>query len=222
MDNSHEVERGVVSRRRVADHGEVLTGKREVDAMLALVAQEVERIDSRFLEPACGTGNFLAEILTRKLFVVRGRYATNQRDYELHAIEAIGSLYGIDILLDNILSCRQRLLEILCSEHVATFQCAPRRELSAAARYVVHRNIIWGDALRCMTLGAAAEPIVFSEWSCGDGDSIKRRDYSFKSLIDQGGTENKVVRADRGDNRENPQPLKEHESVSISQLGEGT
>lgn len=81
----------VKSKQRVADHGEVLTSEREVNAMLDLVEQETERIDSRFLEPACGTGNFLAEILRRKLRVVEARYAKSQLEYERYGILAVSS-----------------------------------------------------------------------------------------------------------------------------------
>src|SRR6202521_3135512 len=102
-------ERQVVSRKRVTDHGEVYTAKREVTAMLDLVKQETTRIDSRFLEPACGKGNFLTEILERKLRVIEARYGKSQLDYERNAILAVSSLYGIDILEDNVQQCRHRL-----------------------------------------------------------------------------------------------------------------
>lgn len=99
------MEKQVNSKKRVTDHGEVFTNKREVNAMLDLVKQETERIESRFLEPACGTGNFLAEILERKLQVVGTRYGKSQLDYERYAILAITSIYGIDILEDNVAEC---------------------------------------------------------------------------------------------------------------------
>src|SRR5947199_10202140 len=102
----------VVSKKRVVDHGEVLTGTREVNAMLDLVKQETERIESRFLEPACGDGNFLAEVLERKLAVVRKRYRRSQFEYERNVVVAVGSLSGIDILEDNVLVCRERLFSI--------------------------------------------------------------------------------------------------------------
>lgn len=102
-------ERQVVSRKRVTDHGEVYTAKREVTFMLDLVKQETTRIDSRFLEPACGKGNFLTEILERKLRVVQSRYGKSQLDYERNAVLAVSSIYGIDILEDNVAMCRQRL-----------------------------------------------------------------------------------------------------------------
>ena len=102
----------VKSKKRVADHGEVFTSEREVNAMLDLVKQETERIDSRFLEPACGTGNFLVEILNRKLKIVTDRYKKSQIEFERNAIIAISSIYGVDILQDNAIECRDRLFEI--------------------------------------------------------------------------------------------------------------
>src|SRR6202030_1522308 len=102
----------VRTKERVADHGEVLTGQREVNAMLELVKQEAERIDSRFLEPACGDGNFLSVILEHKLAVVEKRYGRSQLDFERYAVLAVSSIYGIDILADNVRDCRKRLLEV--------------------------------------------------------------------------------------------------------------
>ena len=109
------------SKQRIADHGEVFTAEREVNAMLDLVKQETERIDSRFLEPACGNGNFLAEILRRKLAVVKSRYGKNADDYERYAVIAVTSIYGVEILQDNAQECRERLFEIgraSCRERV--------------------------------------------------------------------------------------------------------
>src|ERR1700740_3513632 len=102
------------TKKRVSDHGEVLTGQREVNAMLDLVKQETERIDSRFLEPACGDGNFLSVILQRKLAVVEKRYGGL----------AVSSIYGIDILPDNVRDCRQRLFEIFDSNYTRLFKRA--------------------------------------------------------------------------------------------------
>ena len=97
------------SKKRVRDHGEVFTAEREVKAMCDLVKDETQRIDSRFLEPACGDGNFLAEILKRKLAVVRKKYGKRAADYEKNAVLAVSSVYGIDILADNVQACRARL-----------------------------------------------------------------------------------------------------------------
>src|SRR5262245_14606222 len=108
----HSKESQVVSKKRVTVHGEVLTAKREINAMLDLVKQETDRIESRFLEPACGNGNFLTVVLERKLNVVEKRYRKSQLDFERYAVLAVSSIYGIDILPDNVRACRQRLFEI--------------------------------------------------------------------------------------------------------------
>ena len=102
-------EKQIVSKKRVNDHGEVFTAKREINAMLDLVKQETKRIDSRFLVPACGNGNFLAEILRRKLTEVKRRYRKSAYDYEIYSIEAVTSIYGVDIMPDNVDECCERL-----------------------------------------------------------------------------------------------------------------
>ena len=108
--------RQVKSRQRVQEHGEVFTNEREVNAMLDMVKQETERIESRFLEPACGNGNFLAEVLRRKLATVSQQYKKNPDDYMRYAFVAVSSLYGVDILEDNAQECRDRLFEIVETE----------------------------------------------------------------------------------------------------------
>jgi hypothetical protein len=173
----------IVSRQRVTDHGEVLTGSREVNAMLDLVKQETERIDSRFLEPACGNGNFLAEILTRKLGIVEKRYAKSQIEYERYAVLAVTSIYGIDILHDNVKSCRERLLGIFTENYSRLFKGKIKNGCREAARFILGRNIIWGDALTLKTVGEMPEYIVFSEWSPLNGSMLKRRDFTFHMLL---------------------------------------
>lgn len=172
----------VKSRQRVTDHGEVFTSEREVNAMLDLVKQETERIDSRFLEPACGNGNFLAEILKRKLAVVRHRYAKSAPDYEKSAVVAISSLYGIDLLLDNIEECRERLFNIFDAEYTAVCKSAVDDECREAVRYILNHNIICGDALTLKTLDDS--PITFSEWSLVSGFLIQRRDFYLDQMLE--------------------------------------
>ena len=104
--------RQVKSRERVRERGEVFTAEREVKAMCDLVKNETERIDSTFLEPACGDGNFLIEILTRKLAVVVARYGKSADDLAFYSIRALMSLYGVDILKDNVEACRERLFGV--------------------------------------------------------------------------------------------------------------
>ena len=177
------MDKQVVSKQRVADHGEVLTGRREVNAMLDLVKSETERIDSRFLEPACGTGNFLAEILERKLRVVEARYGKSQLDYERYAILAASSVYGIDILEDNVRQCRQRLFGIFELNYLRLFKGKSHDDCRESVRYILERNIIHGDALSLKTVGDNPKPIVFSEWSPVNGSMLKRRDFTFHGLL---------------------------------------
>jgi SAM-dependent methyltransferase len=177
------MESQVISKQRVTDHGEVFTGGREVNAMLDLVKSETERIDSRFLEPACGNGNFLAEILTRKLGIVEKRYAKSQIEYERYAVLAVTSIYGIDILQDNVQACRHRLLEIFDANYRRLFPDKTKDACRHAVRFILERNIIWGDALTLKTVGDQAGYIVFSEWSPVNGNQLKRRDFTFHALL---------------------------------------
>jgi len=200
----------VVSKKRVADHGEVLTGKREVNAMLDLVKQETERIESRFLEPACGTGNFLTEILERKLRIVEGRYAKSQLEYERYAILAVSSIYGIDILPDNVRDCRQRLHDIFDAAYTRLFKKEAKDKCRAAVRFILECNIVWGDALTLKTAGAKPEYIVFSEWSPVNGSMLKRRDFTFHGLLDHEGMKVLPLFSDLGEDVFIPTPEKEY------------
>lgn len=174
----------VKSKKRVADHGEVFTSEREVNAMLDLVKQETERIDSRFLEPACGNGNFLAEVLRRKLSVVESKYKKSQLEYERYAIVAISSIYGVDILEDNAQECRERLFSIFNKQYTKLYKTNCKEECRKSVQYLLNRNILWGDALD-FTNPETKKPIIFSEWSAVNGSLIKRRDYMFKFLVEK-------------------------------------
>ncbi len=182
-------ERQVKSRERVADHGEVFTAEREVNAMLDLVKQETERIDSRFLEPACGDGNFLAEILRRKLNAVEARYKKSAADYEKYAVLAASSIYGVDILQDNVEECRKRLFGIWDEAYTAHCKNECREEVREAVRYILDRNILCGNALTLKKVNAAGEdtddPIIFSEWVFTGKSSVKRSDYRLDVLMNE-------------------------------------
>ena len=179
-----KVESQVKSKQRVTDHGEVYTSDREVNAMLDLVKQETERIDSRFLEPACGTGNFLVEIIKRKLKIVENRYKSSQLDWESHAVVAISSIYGIDILMDNVEECRKRLFQILDNAYRKLFKNSCKEECRRTIKFILSRNILWGDALTLKTPEQSPKPIVFSEWSAVNGSMIKRRDFTMANLLE--------------------------------------
>lgn len=178
----------VKSKQRVADHGEVFTAEREVKAMCDLVKQETERIDSRFLEPACGDGNFLSEIITRKLAIVKNKYKKSPYDYERNSLLALSSIYGVDILLDNTIACRERLYAIWDKEYKKVCKKECNDDTREAARFILSRNIVCGNALslRCVDEEGrdTVEPIVFSEWTFPFNDSkMQRKDYTFDELL---------------------------------------
>jgi len=178
------MEKQTISKQRIAEHGEVFTSQREVNAMLDLVKQETERIDSRFLEPACGTGNFLIEILERKLQVVEKKYRKSQLEFERNLVLAVSSIYGIDILEDNIIECRKRLFDIIDNSYTTLFKKKTKNEVRRAIQFILEKNIIWGDALDLKTVGASPHQIIFSEWSFPFNNSqIKRRDFVFAELM---------------------------------------
>lgn len=209
----------IVSRQRVADHGEVLTGKREVNAMLDLVKPETERIDSRFLEPACGNGNFLYVILERKLAVVEKRYGKSQLDFERYAVLAVSSIYGIDILEDNVLDCRNRLYELFDAMYSRLFKKAARDKCREAVRFILDRNIIWGDALTLKTVGEKPAYIVFAEWSPVNGSMLKRRDFTFHGLLEHERMKELPLFSDLGEDVFIPTPEKEYPPVHFLDLG---
>lgn len=211
----------VKSRKRVTDHGEVFTAQREVNAMLDLVKQETERIDSRFLEPACGTGNFLVEILKRKLAVVEQRYAKSQLEYERYAILAISSIYGVDILQDNVQTCRDRLLGIFTHYYQKNYK-ELKSDFIRSAEFILSKNILWGDALNLRTPDEKAEPIVFSEWSAVNGSMIKRRDYTMHNLLQNQPMEEPNLFSDLGDKAFIPTPVGDFPLTHFLKLGDDT
>ena len=177
------------SRQRVRDHGEVFTNEREVKAMCDLVKDETERMDSRFLEPACGDGNFLAEILARKLEAIKRRYKKSSLDYEKNSVLAISSIYGVDILIDNVIACRERMFNIWDKEYKAVCKKDCNDMTRDAVRFILKRNIVCGNALtlKCVDEhgNETDEPIVFSEWAFITGVKMQRSDYTFAELLAQ-------------------------------------
>ena len=181
------------SKERVREHGEVFTAEREVKAMCDLVKDETERIDSRFLEPACGDGNFLAEILTRKLEVVKRKYKKSTLDYEKNAVLAISSVYGVDIMQDNVLACRDRLFKIWDKEYKTVCKKDCNDQTREAVKFILTKNIVCGNALtlKCVDENGSEtdEPIVFSEWAFITGFQMQRQDYTFAHLLEMNNEE---------------------------------
>jgi len=210
----------VVSKKRVADHGEVYTHEREVNAMLDMVKQETARIESRFLEPACGTGHFLVEILRRKLAVVESRYKKSQTEYERYAFLAVSSIYGIDILEDNIETCRQRLDELVQAQYTRLFSAVVKDAFLVAVRHVLSLNILWGDALTLQTSGNDAKPIVFAEWSPVNSCLVKRRDFIFSELVSHAALSELPLFSDLGDDVFIPKPVKDYPPVHFLKIAD--
>lgn len=182
------------SKKRVRDHGEVFTAEREVKAMCDLVKDETERIDSRFLEPACGTGNFLEEILTRKLAVVKKLYKSNPYDYERYAVLAATGIYGVELLADNVRECRERLFELWNKEYTAVCKKSANDETREAVKYILSKNILCGNALTLMCVDENQKdtdtPIIFPEWSLL-GAKLKRRDFRLDVMLKAGDKPNR-------------------------------
>ena len=200
----------VKSKKRVSDHGEVFTAEREVNAMLDLVKQETERIDSRFLEPACGDGNFLVEILNRKLNVVVSKYKKSQPEFERYIIIALSSMYGVDILEDNIVACRQRLFDIANTTYVKVYKDKCKEECSKTLKHILSKNIVWGDALTLKRVDGTDKPIIFTEWTPINGSKIKRRDYTMANLLESQPLNEPNLFSDLGDKAFIPTPVKDY------------
>ena len=171
----------IKSKQRVQERGEVFTNEREVKAMCDLVKDETERIESRFLEPACGDGNFLAEIVTRKLAVVSKRYGKSETDWEKYSVLAMSSVYGVDIMQDNAQECRTRLFKMWEKAYKRKCKTILSEDCKNAVRFILSRNVLCGDALTM--LDDNGNPIVFSEWSL-IGSNMKRRDYTLANLLE--------------------------------------
>ncbi len=166
----------VKSKQRVADHGEVFTSAWMVEAMLDLVKDETERIDSRFLEPACGSGNFLVRILQRKLAAVELKFGKSDFETRHYALLALMCTYGIELLEDNIAECRANMLEIFADY----LKLKESDELYRAASYVLSQNLVHGDALKMRT--SDDQPITFAEWGYLGKGKFQRRDFRLHDL----------------------------------------
>src|SRR5208283_464816 len=164
------------SKKRVADHGEVFTPPWMVEAMLDLVKHETERVDSRFLEPACGSGNFLVRVLQRKLAVVELKFGKSDFERRHYALLAVMCIYGIELLEDNIAECRANMLEILTDY----LDLKESDDLFRAASYVLLQNLVHGDALKMRTRDD--QPITFAEWGYLGKGKFQRRDFRLDTL----------------------------------------
>ena len=167
----------IKSKERVSDHGEVYTAEREIKAMCKLVECEIKRVESKFLEPSCGDGNFLDEILHQKLDIIKNKPIDK---YDLYSFLIISNLYGIDILKDNIQECKERLFHTWQKKYKLDTNNYPDDDLCKTIKYILDKNIVLGDSLKMMYKN---KPIIFSEWKLVDNNMVLRNDYRFDYLI---------------------------------------
>lgn len=180
--------------------------------MLDLVKGESERIDSRFLETACGSGNFLVEVLARKLATVEVKYGKREFEKRHFALLGLMCVYGIELLPDNVAECRQNMLEIFA----AYLGLEPDDDFVRAAEYVLSQNIVHGDAMTM--LSSAGTPITFPEWGYLGRGKYQRRDFRFDTLTQMSAfSEADTLFADRG-KHEVFTPTKSHRPVTVAEL----
>lgn len=182
----------VKSKQRVADHGEVFTPEWLVEAMLDLLKDESERIDSRFLEPACGSGNFLVRVLRRKLAAVELKFGKSEFEKRHYALFGLMCMYGIELLDDNVVECRASLLAIL-ADYLTVDATA---DIYRAAAHVLAENIVHGDALAMRT--EAGDPITFAEWGYLGKGKFQRRDFRYDTLVQMSSFGSDTLFADLG------------------------
>lgn len=204
----------VKSRQRIADHGEVFTPRWLVDDMLDLVKDETERIDSRFLEPACGSGNFLVPVLERKLKVVQARYGKSDFERRHYALFGLMCIYGIELLPDNTAECRDHLV----SAFARNFKLNADEKLVAAARAVVAVNIVQGDALAMTDADGAA--IVFPEWAYLGRGKYQRRDFRFDALTQRSAAAGTLF--DAFEEHEIFVPVRTYQTMTVDQIAPGS
>lgn len=205
----------VKSKKRVADHGEVFTPSWLVTEMLQQVADETQRIDSRFLEPACGSGNFLTQVLRAKLATASRLYSKNKFEHEHYALLGLMCTYGIELLPDNAEECRDNLLELF----QANLSLEANSPLSQAAKRVLDVNIVNGDALTMKT--TTGEPIVFAEWGYRGKGKFSRRDFALDVISQMSSFAQEDSLFSNLGRHEIFTPLKNYPPLSIGDLANG-
>lgn len=212
MSDARETAKLVKSKQRVADHGEVFTPAWMVEDMLKLVKSETERIDARFLEPACGSGNFLVPVLQRKLAAVQARHGKSDFEKRHYALFALMCVYGIELLPDNVQECRENLLN--------TFMKFLGRnndeQWSRAAQTVLEANVVQGDALTMMTTGG--RPIAFPEWGYLGKGRYQRRDFDYVNLTQRASFEGTLW--DHLEEHEIFTPTRTHPPMTVQEVAQ--
>jgi hypothetical protein len=199
------------SRQRVADHGEVFTPAWMVQAMLDDVKDESERIDARFLEPACGSGNFLVEVLRRKLATVELKFGRSKFERRHYGLFALMCVYGVELLTDNVEECRANMLEIFAG----WLEVDETADTLGAAAYVLSQNIVHGDALKM--LDRDEKPITFAEWGYLGKGRFQRRDFRFDTLVQMSSLGEETLFASLG-KHEIFTPVRSYPPLTVAEL----
>ena len=207
----------IKSLNRVSAFGEVYTNVSEVKKMVDLVGDEAERIDSKFLEPACGNGNFLIEILTRRFNLLSARYKKNQFDFDRYLLIAVSSMYGIDILEDNVEECRNRL-KSFCNDQYKKIYKSIDDNYMMSLDFILKKNILCGDAISLKDNNN--KPIIFTEWSFIGDFKVKRREYKFDDLLAYQPSKTSDLFSDLNEDAFIPPCLKEYQPVHYLKIYE--
>mgnify|MGYP001276596405 FL=1 len=205
-----------MTKSRIELYGEVFTAAKQVEDMLNLVNEETLRIDSRFLEPACGDGNFLIKVLERKMNLIQKKYLKSQIEFERYSVLALGSLYGVEILQDNLDKCKLRLYDYFLEIYNRCFPKSQNEEFLGSIKFIIDRNILIGDALTMKTPDGK-NSIIFSEWSFIKGSLLQRSDYTFSDLLAYKPEENSLF-SDLGEEVIIPPAVKVFKPIHYSKI----
>ena len=173
----------IKSKQRVIDHGEVFTAKREVNAMLDLVEPMASSITATVLEPACGEGVFLVEMLNRRLETLKA-FGFSGYWLQWQILRAVSALYGVDIQADNVATTRENLVNTCRTWMMANGESIIPG-FSRGLSEIVKLNIVAGDTLAAKTIGG--RQLAFSEWSFEKNGMIFRMEYPYEELLANGG-----------------------------------
>ena len=202
-------------KNKIDEFGEVFTSTKEVNGMLDIVDGETRRLDSTFLEPACGDGNFLAEVLDRKLKSIKSKNKITKLDYQIDIFIVVSSLYGIDIQIENVSRCKERLLNKVENFYRSNYTEDPG--FFEVIKFVLSKNIVLGDALT-LKLPSSNTPIIFSKWSLLSRYKVKRLDYSFNSILNNEELNALPLFSDLGELAFIPEPVAEFELIHFLKI----
>ena len=207
----------IVNLDRISEYGEVFTNEKEVKDMLLLVENETQRIDSKFLDPACGDGNFLKEIILQKLILLQGINKREQLSYERNLFLITANTYGIELLKDNISKCRERIFNIIFEAYSKKFRDKINPYFLSCIKFVISKNIVHGDALTNMN-PSQKESIRFSEWVFITRSLVKRREFLYKELIENSIINESPLFANLGSQSFIPTPCRDFKAIHFYEL----